>query len=52
MSPTRPRFHAQLFAHDPLWKLELTTNETGAAIDAALSVLPQPRIDTREQGAQ
>ncbi len=37
---------------DPSWKLEFTSKETGAAIDADLAVLPQSPIDTGEQGAE
>ena len=37
---------------DPSWKLEFTSKETGAAIDADLSVLPEAPIETGEQAAQ
>ena len=36
---------------DPSWKLEFTSKETGAAIDADLSALPQTPIDTGEHAA-
>jgi len=36
-------------AGDPSWKLEITSKETGAALDVDLGALPQSPIDTGEQ---